>query len=84
MLRSPGNSHGHEWTQSFSPCSAGRRSLWRVDDEWTRLLMEDFYRRLWVVGETKSDALWKAKVGLRARGASLRDWAGWLLTGDTD
>ena len=59
-------------------------SLWRVDDEWTRLLMEDFYRRLWVVGETKSDALWKAKVGLRARGASLRDWAGWLLTGDTD
>ncbi|HVS10155.1 MAG TPA: CHAT domain-containing protein [Planctomycetota bacterium] len=57
--------------------------------EATRELMVDFYRRLWVGGEPKAQALWKAKM--RLRGAvdeagrpryRTRDWAGWVLTGD--
>jgi CHAT domain-containing protein len=57
-------------------------SLWSVPDETTRELMVDFYRRIWVDGETKSEALWNAKMAVRARGAALRDWAGWVLSGE--
>ncbi len=56
-------------------------SLWKVDDERTRRLMEDFYTNLWVEELGPAEALWKAKVALRVEGAPLRDWAGWVLTG---
>ena len=32
----------------------------------------------------KADALWQAKMALRAEGHPLRDWAAWVLTGDPD
>jgi CHAT domain-containing protein/tetratricopeptide (TPR) repeat protein len=68
--------------------SAGVRtavtSLWKVDDEWTRRLMEEFYRRMWLERQGKARALWDAKCALRAAGALLRDWAPWVLTGDPE
>ncbi len=59
-------------------------SLWKVDDAATRRLMEVFYSKLWKDRLGKSEALWQAKQVLRAEGCPLRDWAGWVLTGDPD
>jgi len=66
-------------------------SLWKVPDEATKTLMLDFYRRLWTEKKPKAQALWEAKKKLRdekdERGEprySVRDWAGWVLTGEPD
>ena len=32
----------------------------------------------------KADALWQAKMALKAEGHPLKDWAGWVLTGDPE
>ncbi len=63
-------------------------SLWKISDEATKDLMLDSYRRLWVEKQPKWKALWAAKQRLRDarddRGEplySMRDWAGWVLTG---
>jgi len=59
-------------------------SLWKVDDAATRKLFEFFYTYLWGEKMGKADALWKAKTALRDAGHPLRDWAGWVLTGDPE
>ncbi len=68
--------------------AAGARSaitsLWKVEDRSTRDLMVDFYRRLWIDGRPKGQALWESKCALRRRGAPTRAWAGFLLSGDPD
>jgi len=68
--------------------SAGARtaitSLWKVDDEATRRLMQVFYEKLWSEGLGKSEALWAAKSALRAEGRPPREWAAWVLTGATE
>jgi len=59
-------------------------SLWKVDDAATRQLFELFYTKLWQEGLGPAEALWQAKMALRAEGHPLRDWAGWVLTGQPD
>ena len=59
-------------------------SLWKVDDYWTKELMLEFYRRIWVEGQPKARALWDAKMEIRARGATTKDWAAWVLSGDPE
>ena len=56
-------------------------TLWKVNDQRAMELMTDFYGRLWQKREDPHDALWAAKMALRAQGAPFRDWAGWVLTG---
>ncbi len=56
-------------------------SLWKVDDAATRRLFELFYTKLWKEKLGKAEALWQAKMALRAEGHPLRDWGGWVLTG---
>jgi tetratricopeptide (TPR) repeat protein len=59
-------------------------SLWKVEDAATRRLFELFYTKLWKEKLGKADALWHAKMALRSEGHPVRDWAGWVLTGDPD
>ena len=59
-------------------------SLWKVDDAYTRRLMERFYTNMWGAGMGKSEALWAAKMSLRDEGARLRHWAAWVLSGEAD
>jgi CHAT domain-containing protein len=59
-------------------------SLWKVDDAATRRLFELFYAKLWREKLGKAEALWQAKMALRAERHPLRDWAGWVLSGDPD
>jgi CHAT domain-containing protein len=59
-------------------------SLWKVDDAATRRLFELFYAKLMGEDLGKADALWQAKMALRAEGHPTRDWAGWVLSGNPD
>ena len=66
-------------------------SLWRVPDEATRVLMSEFYRRMWVLGEGKAEALRSAKRTMREEVGTdgrprwtLGDWAGWVFSGCAD
>jgi CHAT domain-containing protein/tetratricopeptide (TPR) repeat protein len=59
-------------------------SLWKVDDAVARRLMERFYTALWVDDAPVGEALWSAKQFLRDEGASVRDWAAWVLSGATE
>lgn len=68
--------------------AAGARSaitsLWKVDDDRTKDLMQAFYENLWAEGMSKSEALWAAKRRLLDAEYPTADWAGWVLTGDPD
>ncbi len=66
-------------------------SLWEVSDRPTQELFAEFYRRLWLLGEGKAEALWNAQQKLRhAKDAegnpvfTTRDWAAWVLVGERD
>ena len=58
-------------------------SLWSVDDEATRVLMEAFYKH-WREGMSKAEALQAAQAEVRAhpRWRSPFYWAGFVLNGD--
>jgi CHAT domain-containing protein len=56
-------------------------SLWRVEEEATRLFMESFYRHLHQ-GKMKAEALQAAQQELRSQYAAPYYWAGFVLTGD--
>ncbi len=64
-------------------------SLWQVSDEVATDLMRSFYRRLWIDGETKLDALRGARLDVLKRyrielqGDALpKDWGAFVLDGD--
>ncbi|WP_298925229.1 CHAT domain-containing protein [uncultured Ramlibacter sp.] len=61
--------------------SATLTSLWPVSSRRTTELMTDLYQGL-AAGEGKAGALRNAKLKARARGASVRDWSGFLLAGN--
>ncbi|MFN0205572.1 MAG: CHAT domain-containing protein [Planctomycetota bacterium] len=61
---------------------ASLTSLWRVSDRATCELMETFYQSV-LSGAAPCDALWHAKSAAIERGREIRDWAGWVVTGNT-
>jgi CHAT domain-containing protein len=56
-------------------------SLWKVPDEPTRELMEDFYRRL-LAGEGRAEALRQAQLALRAKYCDPFYWGAFICQGD--
>jgi CHAT domain-containing protein len=56
-------------------------SLWKVDDEATRQLMKEYYRRL-QAGGGRSDALREAQLVLMARYPHPHHWAAFVASGD--
>jgi CHAT domain-containing protein/tetratricopeptide (TPR) repeat protein len=56
-------------------------SLWRVRDEATRELMEQFYTAL-NKGDRRADALRQAQLDVRRRWPRVRDWAAFICQGD--
>ncbi|MDL1942395.1 DUF2225 domain-containing protein [Chloroflexi bacterium CFX2] len=56
-------------------------SLWSVDDQATKLLMEKFYV-YWLSGMSKSEALRQAQIDVRELYPNPYYWAGFVLNGD--
>jgi CHAT domain-containing protein/tetratricopeptide (TPR) repeat protein len=56
-------------------------SLWKVPDDQTRELMEDFYRRL-LAGEGRAEALRQAQLAMKAKYPSPFYWGAFICQGD--
>jgi CHAT domain-containing protein len=56
-------------------------SLWKVPDERTRELMEDFYRRL-LTGEDRAEALRQSQLALKAKYPDPFYWGAFIYQGD--
>ncbi len=56
-------------------------SLWKVPDEQTKELMEDFYHRL-LSGETRSNALREAQLAMKLRHPDAFFWGAFICQGD--
>jgi CHAT domain-containing protein len=52
-------------------------SLWKVPDEQTQELMEEFYRRL-LAGESRSEALREAQLTIRSRFPEPQNWGAFI------
>jgi CHAT domain-containing protein len=56
-------------------------SLWKVPDEQTRELMEDFYRRI-LAGQGRADALREAQLALKEKYPDPYYWGAFICQGD--
>jgi CHAT domain-containing protein len=56
-------------------------SLWKVPDQQTQELMEDFYRRL-LDGQPRAEALRQAQLALKARYPNPLFWGAFICQGD--
>jgi CHAT domain-containing protein len=56
-------------------------SLWKVPDEPTRELMEDFYRRL-LAGQGRAEALREAQLAMKAKYPDPFYWGAFICQGD--
>jgi CHAT domain-containing protein len=56
-------------------------SLWKVDDEHTRLFMKGFYEHV-LKGEGRSQALWDVQQDMLAQGLDPYYWAAFIISGD--
>ena len=57
-------------------------SLWKVPDQQTQMLMEDFYHRL-QAGQPRAEALREAQLALRARYPAPYYWGAFICQGET-
>ena len=73
--------------RGFKMASAGTilMSLWKVDDDATRVLMTEFYRQ-WTAGKSKHEALQMARETVRrqAKWQAPRYWAAFILLDGLD
>jgi len=69
-------------TRGFMYAGAERvvASLWKVDDAATAELMAEFYKQMFVSGQSPAAALRAAQITLKKR--SPADWAGFVLQGE--
>ncbi|GAB4354773.1 MAG: hypothetical protein Fur0042_23840 [Cyanophyceae cyanobacterium] len=58
-------------------------SLWKVPDQQTAMLMEEFYRQL-LAGRDRAEALRLAQLSIRARYPNPFYWAAFVIIGDGD
>jgi CHAT domain-containing protein len=56
-------------------------SLWKVLDEQTRELMEDFYRRI-LQGEPRAEALRQAQLAMKEKYTDPFSWGAFICQGD--
>ena len=56
-------------------------SLWKVPDEETRELMEDFYRRI-LAGEGRAEALRNAQLTMKAKYPHPFFWGAFICQGN--
>jgi CHAT domain-containing protein len=56
-------------------------SLWKVPDEATHELMDEFYRRI-LAGQGRADALRQAQLAMKARNPDPYYWGAFICQGD--
>jgi CHAT domain-containing protein len=56
-------------------------SLWKVPDEQTRELMENFYRRI-LSGEPRAEALREAQLAMKAKHPEPIYWGAFICQGN--
>lgn len=56
-------------------------SLWKVPDQQTQELMEDFYRRI-LAGQPRAEALREAQLAMKSKYPDPKYWGGFICQGD--
>ena len=56
-------------------------SLWKVPDQQTQELMQDFYERI-LAGEGRAEALRQAQLAMKAKDPDPLNWGAFICQGD--